>query len=460
VESTHRIAIGGRTIAYRAVFREYPLSADGRPQATISATGYMRADGPRDPARPIVFFFNGGPGASSSPLHFSAFGPRLRPAERGATGPFTDNPDSPLDVADLVFVDPVGTGFSRVLPGGDGARWWAPHGDAAAMMTLIRDWLRDQGRAGAPVFIAGESYGGFRLATMMADAGDLDLRGLLLISPATSMAGLAGAPEGDSEYVFAFPSMAAAAWHHRKVDRRGLTAEQFYDAAARFADTEYLVALQQGAALAPAERARIAARMAGFIGLAAADILAADLRVGTDRFVESLLRDRGQLIGRLDARVTAPVRPPARAGRPAAANDPALGLGASNVIRAPAITRYMHDELGVPVDRDYVSLTLDVNFRWNWFEPTGDRRLYYNPLANIAAAMAARPGLRLMVVGGRYDLAVPAAGVRYAVGHAGIPLDRVRFLVLDSGHSPFEEPANRHLFAARLRAFLGAGTAE
>jgi hypothetical protein len=200
--------------------------------------------------------------------------------------------------------------------------------------------------------------------------------------------------------------------------------------------------------------------MAAFIGLPAADILAADLRVSTDRFVESLLRDRGQVVGRLDARVTAPVRAPARAGRPAAAHDPALGLGASNVIRAPAITRYMRDELHVPVDRDYVSLTLDVNFRWNWFEPTEDRRLYYNPLANIAAAMAARPGLRLMVVGGRYDLAVPAAGVRYAVGHAGIPLDRVRFLVLDSGHSPFEEPANRHLFAARLRAFLGAGTAE
>ena len=460
IERGHRIVIGGREIAYRAIFREYPLSADGRPQATISATGYVRADGPRDPARPVFFFFNGGPGASSSPLHFSAFGPRLRPAARDADAPFADNPDSPLDVADLVFVDPVGTGFSRVLPGGDGSRWWAPRGDAEAVATLVRNWLRDEGREGAPVFIAGESYGGFRLATMMADADDLNLRGLVLISPATSMAGIAGAGEGDDRYVFAFPTMAAAAWFHGKVDRRGLSAEQFHDEAARFAATDYLVALHQGAALGAEERARIAARMAGYIGLVPERILAADLRIDNDTFVQALLDDRGLLVGRLDARVTAPVRPPARADRPAAANDPALGLGASNVILAPAITRYLREEVGVPLTRDYVSLTLDVNFRWNWFEPTGDRRRYYNPLANIARVMAARPGLELMVVGGLYDLAVPVAGARHAVAHAGIPLERTRFLTLPAGHSPFEEPANRARFAAALRDLVNAGTSE
>jgi pimeloyl-ACP methyl ester carboxylesterase len=126
------------------------------------------------------------------------------------------------------------------------------------------------------------------------------------------------------------------------------------------------------------------------------------------------------------------------------------------VILSPAITRYMREELGVPVDRDYVSLTLDVNFRWNWFEPTDDRALYHNPLRNVAAAMAERPTLRLMVAGGLYDLATPVAAAHYAIRHSDIPLERVRFLVLPAGHSPFEEPDNRARFAEAVRAFATA----
>ena len=263
IVSDHQIRVDGRPIRYRASFREYALnSPEGRPEATISATAYVRSELPPETRRPIFFFFNGGPGASSSPLHFSAFGPRLRPRGRDPDAPFTDNPDSLIDIADLIFVDPVGTGFSRILPGGDGSRYWAPRGDAGAVIQLLRNWIRDNGRQDDPVFIAGESYGGFRLAMMMREAQDLNLHGLLLISPATSMSGLAGAESGDSRFVFSFPTMAIAAWHHGKVDRRGKTDEQFYQDALHFAETEYLVALHQGSALPLAERERIAGRMA------------------------------------------------------------------------------------------------------------------------------------------------------------------------------------------------------
>jgi carboxypeptidase C (cathepsin A) len=452
VDSAHRIAIGGVETPYRAQFREYPLADDdGRPLATISATAYLRADVAHPASRPIVFFFNGGPGASSSPLHFQAFGPRLR-GEGDA--PFFDNPHSPLDVADLVFVDPVGTGFSRVLPGGDGARYWAPLGDAGAVLSLIRRWLADHGRAGSPLFIAGESYGGFRLATMMRDADDLNLEGLMFISPMFDASGLAGADNEDLGHVFRLPSMAIAAWHHGAVDRRGLTAEAFFEEAARFAESDYLVALHQGSALPRADRNRIAARMAAYIGLPAERILAADLRIGNDVFVRELLRDRGLLAGRLDSRVTAPVRPPERADRPAAANDPSLGLGATNVIRSAPIAAYMRDELLVSSDRDYVSLTLDVNFRWNWAEPVRDRTAYYNPLRNVAAVMAARPSLRMMVVGGLYDLATPVTAARHAVRHGAIPPERVTFLILPAGHSPFDTEEMRRRFSEGLRAFV------
>lgn len=455
VVSEHRATIGGRSIPYRAIFREYELKSEqGRPLATISATAYVRSDVPKGVDRPVFFFFNGGPGASSSPLHFSAFGPRLRPERREATGPFTDNPDSPLDVADLVFVDPVGTGFSRVLPGGDGRPFWSPMADASAVLKLVKQWLADNGRTQSPVFIGGESYGAYRLATMMREAGDLNLHGLLLISPATSTAGMAGAASDDLDRVFALPVMAVAAWHHQAVPRRAATAEQHHADAVAFAESDYLVALHQGSALAEAERRRTAGRMAELIGLPPDLILENDLRISDDLFVKALLRDRNLLVGRLDTRVTAPVQPPARSDRPAAANDPALGLGRTNVIRSPAITRYMREELGVPVDREYVSLTLDVNFNWNWFEPTEDRRLYHNPLGHVARLMTEKPDLRMMVVGGIYDLATPTLAARHAIRHSGITLDRVRFLALPAGHSPFEEPANRARFADAVRGFV------
>ena len=454
VATEHHVSLGGRTIPYRAVFREYPLNSKaGQPVATISATAYIRSDA-NDARRPVLFLFNGGPGASSSPLHFSAFGPRLKPPGRSIDGPFVDNPDSLLDIADLVFIDPPGTGFSRLLEAGEGAKLFAPVADAAAVTQLIRDWLKGNGRTTSPIFIGGESYGGFRLATMMRHAADLNVKGLLLISPATSLESQAGAETGDNFYVFRLPTMAVAAWYHGLVDRKGRSAEQVYDDAAAFAERDYLVALHQGSALPAAEKRRIAERMAGFIGLPVQTILDGDLRINEDYFVENLLKDKHLLLGRLDTRVTAPAV--VRTDRPAALNDPSLGLGASNVIRSPAITRYMADELNVRPGRDYVSLSIDVNFSWNWSELTDNRILYFNPLPNIASAMASNPAVRLMVVGGLYDLVVPIAGPRYAVRHAKIPLDRVRFLAVPAGHSAFEPPETRAKFTAPIRDFIRA----
>jgi carboxypeptidase C (cathepsin A) len=456
VVTTHSVTIRGIRIPYWAIFREYELTAKGKAQATISATSYVRSD-VNDPAkRPVFFFFNGGPGASSSPLQFEAFGPRLRGPNGASEAGFSDNSSSLLDVADLVFIDPVGTGFSRVLPGGDARPYWTPLGDAESVLYLIRSWLRDNHREQSPVFIAGESYGGFRLATMSRDLGDLNVAGLVLISP--SLTHCEGCGASDESFVSKFPSMAMAAWNHGKVAHAGRTPGQFFDQAAHFAETDYLLALEQGSALAAGERQRIAGRMASFIGLSPEQIASANLRISDDSFVESLLRDRNEVVGRLDTRVAAPVHPPARQGRPKAANDPSLGLGATNVIRSPAITRYMHDELQVPIERDYVALSLDVNFSWRWSDggEAGDEALSDFPLRSVAKLMQARPKLRMMVVGGLYDLAVPVLEVRYTIDHSPVPLDRVRFLVLDAGHSSYDTPASRSAFAAAMREFVSA----
>jgi len=457
VESRHEVEIGEETIPYRAIFQEYALkNAAGEPEATISGTAYVRSNLIEGANRPIFFFFNGGPGASSSPLHFNAFGPRLREGENGNR--IANNPDSILDSADLVFIDPVGTGFSRVLPGGTGAPYWGPQGDARAVLQFVRNWLRDHDRGRSPIFIGGESYGGYRVAMMMRDVDDLNIAGLMLISPALDRSALAIGGTPDRSYVFSLPSMAAAAWFHNRVDRRGLDVKKFHTEVTRFAESNYLRALFQGSELPEAEKRHIATRMAGFIGLSAEAIAEADLRISNDKFVVSLLASEGRRVNRYDTRVAALPRPPGREDRPAAAND--LGLGASNAIRSPLITEYMRDELGLPVDRDYVSLTLDVNFSWNWFAETDDLALYYNPVDNIAALMARNPRSALMVVGGLYDLAAPLAAARYAIRHSDIPLSRVEFSLLPAGHNVFRDEGARHRFADRMRAFIRSADAE
>lgn len=433
------VRIGTQTIAYRASWFESVLkSADGVALATISATSYVR-DGVSDPAlRPVVFLFNGGPGASSSPLHFSAVGPR-RLGERDASGarPLVENEESLLDSADLVFVDPVGTGFSRPLRPGGGKPYWTPQGDAASVLGLIRDWLRANGRLGSPLYVAGESYGGYRLATMAKDMGDLHVAGLILLSPALDMD-----MGEDQAAVDALPTMAVAACEHRKVRCSGRNVAAVWEAARRFAQQDYVVALQQGSALPAAQKRRIAQRIASLVGLPADVVATADLRVDTQKFLEALVP--GQVVGRLDVRVTAPI--PAKAAnpsRPAAANDPSLGLGRTNVILSKPIGDYLRDTLKVATARDYYSLSLDVNFSWDWRGETAGPGGTPSPASNFTTLMRQRPAMRILLLGGYYDLAVPILAPRYTLAHSGVPLDRVRMVALEAGHSPFDGDSTR-----------------
>ncbi|WP_049974488.1 hypothetical protein, partial [Azospirillum sp. B4] len=384
---------------------------------------------------PVLFVFNGGPGASSSPLHFGAFGPRSIVKGADGTRAMPDNPHSLLADADLVFIDPVGTGFSRVLPGGDGHPYWNPDGDAQAVLGLIRDWLRDNDRAGSPIYIAGESYGGFRLATMMKFVGDLPLAGLIFISPALDFSATAENPGNDLPYIFELPAMAATAWKHGRAKVDAQTPEQVFQIAADYAEGPYALALLKGGRLPAAERDAVAARLADLIGLPAKAIADANLRIGTQTFLEALLADQGLVVGRLDGRVTGPAPKDAPADRPAAAKDPALGLGRTNVITSSVATDYFKRELGVPVDRDYVSLTLDVNFAFSYQSGKRENAFYLNAAPDVAPVMKAQPKIRLLLAGGYYDLAVPLLSARYAIDRAGIPLDRVTVAAFDAGQA-------------------------
>ena len=458
VVTHHAIELNGADVHYTATVGEKVLAdAKGTPLATMFSTAYVR-EGIADPSkRPVLFAFNGGPGASSLPLHFGVLGPRRRLRHLDSTGArmMVDNAYSVLDDVDLVLVDPVGTGFSRVLPDGDGTSFWGVNGDARAMLGFIRDWLRDNGRAASPVYICGESYGGFRIATMMRDVGGLRIAGLILISPMLDASATAEVVGNDLPHIFALPSMAAAAWHHQRVNRGGRSVERVYDDAAAFAQGEYALALLKGTRLAAPERDRIAARMSAFIGLPAKAIAAADLRVNTEQFLTGLLADKGLRVGRLDARATGNAKELATKRPPM--NDPSMSVTNGN---DNPIDLYFHRDLHVASPREYVGLALDVNAKWNWsHDSTDDNPFYSNPTANIGAAMAKQPDMRVMLVGGYFDLATPYLAARYALDHGGVPPDRVTIAAFPGGHSMYDDESNLKQAVADIRRFLNGARA-
>ena len=457
VTTHHRLDLSdGRQIQYRATWFEHVLSdSAGLEQATISATAYVReGDGAGGSDRPIVFLFNGGPGASSSPLHMNGLGPkRLGEPDAGGRRGVVDNQETLLDVADLVFIDPVGTGFSRPLRPDGGKAYWSADGDAGAALALMQNWLVRERRLKAPLYLVGESYGGYRLALMAKEMADLPVAGLVLISPALDF----GTPP-DQEAINALPSMAVAAWLQHRAEGDQRSSAQVWEEARGFAQGAYASMLQQGSARSPADGARLASQMANMLHLPDAMIAESNLRIETQAFLEHVVE--GKLLGRLDTRVIVPARPkPTSPGRPAAANDPALGLGTSNVIISESIGRYLREELQVPTARDYFSLTLDVNFAWD-FRPASMRPPFTTNMAdNIAGLMEKRPAVRLLVYGGYHDLATPILATRYSITHSLVPLDRVTFAVLEAGHSVFEG-ASRGPAAAIMHDFIAAGSRQ
>jgi carboxypeptidase C (cathepsin A) len=448
----HRVRVGGANIRYRVSWAETVLrDAAGEPQATISATTYERLGVADLARRPVIFAFNGGPGASSSPLHFELLGPRRIDGE-GAARVVVDNGDTPLDAADLVLIDPVGTGFSREMRPGGGQAYWSVTGDAAATQELIRTWIASHNRQDSPIFVIGESYGGFRAALVVAGLTDLNLAGVVLVSPALDFT--AG---GDQSFVFDFPTMAATAYSHGRVPQEGRTVQQVYEEARAFAQTELVAALQSGDLLTTTERDRLAAHMSALIGVPAEFIADANLRVGSQEFLERLLE--GRVVGRVDTRVSAPKPDGALVpGRVRQADDPALGLGRSNVIRNPIAGDYFRREVGVQTERDYFGLTLDVNFAFNWNsgEPSLGRNIsFYDAGPKLAAFMSARPQSRLLLLSGYYDLATPLLSQTYALAHAGLPRERVATHAFAAGHTPFDD-ASRDDVAAVIRNFVTA----
>ena len=420
-------------------------------RSVISGTTYLRSCDCAASQRPVVFLFNGGPGASSSPLHF-ALGPHAR--ERGAAT-FPDNSNTILRAADLVFIDPVETGFSRAAATDGTSRFLGVDGDVEAVSAFIHNWVTAHGRDNAPVFIVGQSYGGFRLANLLPSMGDINVQGLIMVSPLLN----ASASASDLGNVFALPTMVATAWRFGKSSIEASGEAEAWEIARRFSETELLVALEQGDLLDESEKQSLASEVAAMTGLPSDLVLQANLRVGIQDFLETLLAGDNLLISRLNTAKTQSVKPIAtNTDRPAAANDPSLGLGRSNKILASDIAAYLTDMTGLDQGEDYRSLNLDANFAWDWSGASLEL-FYADATPRVADFMNVKTDARLLVFGGYRDLATPLLATRYALTHAGLPQERVELKILASGHSPFDEDALRAPFADSIYTFIQTHTA-
>ncbi|HEX8579571.1 MAG TPA: peptidase S10 [Allosphingosinicella sp.] len=453
----HSGTFGGTRVSFTATASEtYLKGEDGTPKASIYSTSYVKE--PRDPNRPVTFLFNGGPGSGSVWLHMGAFGPKrvAIPSDARDDGappfPIVDNPDSLLDVTDIVFIDPVGTGFSHALGKTDPKEYWGVTADAKSVAEFIRLWLNDNGRWNSPKFLGGESYGTTRSAAVVNELegrfNDVSLNGVILISTILDFGAQANVAGNEMPYVLFLPSMAAAAHHHGKAPADAGSVESFVDEARRFAIGDYASALLQGQALKGDRRADIRRRLARFTGLSEQFLEEADLRVSDSRFYKELLRDRGLTIGRLDARYTG--RDFDNAGEEPD-NDPSFyGIDAGYTA---AINSWVRDGLKFRSDRSYT--TIGPVGDWNWDLGGGEAKYYKNVAPYLGRALRENSGLRIFVGQGYYDFATPFFGAEYALSRTGIPADRVQFSYYGSGHMMYVRDDDRAKLSRDIREFIG-----
>jgi carboxypeptidase C (cathepsin A) len=451
----HTGTFGGQKISYTAIAGEtYLKDRDGTPTAAITSYSYIK-DG-KDPNRPVFFLFNGGPGSGSVWLHMGAFGPKRvvipNALDDGAPPyPLIDNAESLLDVADLVFIDPVGTGASMPVKDKDASGYWGVGGDARGVSAMIEAWVRANGRSASPRILVGESYGTARAVAILNEDAKAEKSlpdGVVLLSLAI------GDADGPvlSE-VTTFPTFAAVAWYHQAIDRGGRSVAQHYAEALAFAQTDYASALMRGPALPAAERRRVAERMATLIGIPAATIEAKNLRLEKYDFMLGLLAAKGLRTGQLDARATRAIaesqlRPPF--------DDPSMSLGSGSSAKIEA---YLKDELGYAVPSAYRSLNLGINFKWNWDKDYGGsyRAMSFAPY--LKTAMAAKPGMKLFAGGAYYDITTPVFAGQFALEQAGIPAERTTYGRYAAGHSVFEDEGELAKLSEDLHRFVGTVSA-
>lgn len=462
VTTTHELTVGDRTLAYtattgRIVLRQ-EIITDGafdghKAKAEVFLTAYT-LDGADPATRPVTFAFNGGPGSSSVWLHLGLFGPRRvlsGDVDDRVPPPYAmaDNAETLLTHSDLVFIDPVSTGYSRAAKGEKPGEFHGFTGDLESVGEVIRLWTSRHGRWMSPKFLAGESYGTLRaagLAGHLQSRHGMFLNGLMLISSVLDMGTVRFTTGNDLPFPLFLPTYAAIAHYHGKHGDRPLA--DVLAEAESFAERDYSWALSRGNRLTPSERADIAARVAGLTGVSQEYVERVNLRLEHVRYFTELLRDQGKVVGRLDGRFTG--------WDPDSARERFEEDPSYSVIYGPytaALNHYVRKELDYSNDLPYEVLTHNVH-PWSYKEFEGATITVADKLGS---AMRANPDLKVHVACGHLDGATPYHAAEYVLAHLAIPEQlrpNIELAYYPAGHMMYVHEPTRVRQSADLAEFV------
>ena len=469
-KTPHSIHIGGTELAYTATAGTLVLRRDdGKARASIFFVAYTVDSAADKTKRPLTFSFNGGPGSSSVWLHMGALGPRRvsLPADGSAPTPpyqVVDNEQTCLKYTDLVFIDPVTTGFSRAAPGENAAQFHGYDGDIEEVADFIRLYLTKFDRWSSPKFLAGESYGTTRAAGLseyLLRQDGIYLNGISLISSVLNFETVRFAPGHDLPYILYLPSYTAAAWYHKKLsaDLQNSTLESVVEQSRKFAAGEYTTAMMKGDKLTTAERADLAKKLARLTGLRPEFIVECNYRVNVFRYFKELLRDQRRTIGRYDDRLEGIDLDSAGESAEYDASYAAV-QGAFTA----AFNDYVRTELKWESDFPYEILTGKVN-PWSYAK---QQNQYLNVSEPLREAITQNPSLRVLSMNGYYDMATPFFATEYVVSHMGLDptlTGNISFAYCDAGHMMYTRKscldalskAMSEMYSTALRSTPGGG---
>lgn len=439
VVTHHKLNPGGKPLEYTATAGLMPLYDDSdKVEAKLFFVAYTVAAGEARGPRPLTFAFNGGPGSSSVWLHLGALGPKRVVVPDDATIPpppyqLTENAETWLDKTDLVFIDPVETGYSRAAKPELNKRFHGLQGDIASVSEFIRMYLTQYERWTSPLYLVGESYGTTRaagLAGQLADKG-IALNGVILISTVLDFQTIRFGRTNDLPYVLFLPSYAATAWYHKKLppelQKRGL--QEVVAEVAKWAESDYLLALSRGDRIAAADRTATVQRLARYTGLSERFIDLNDLRITQSLFSRELLREERRTVGRFDSRYLGSVENP---GSSSPEFDP------SEAAVRPSYTatfnQYARTELGFKTDRPYHILGSGNIGAWDWGASGAG---YPETGSALRTAMAKNPHLKVLVASGYLDLATPFAATDHTLAHLKLAPElrrNLRVTTYEAGH--------------------------
>ena len=479
-ETTATWTAQGVSVDYTARAKWIVLRKKEKPAAEIFSVSYVAN---RDGDRPVTFVFNGGPGASSAYLHMGAVGPlRVAFPADGTLPPMPPrlvaNEESWLAFTDLVFVDPVGTGFSRAIEddsqdsahrkkqesGDDDAKeYFGYKRDLESLCEFMSRWLSGHSRWGSPMFITGESYGGYRvgrLVRMLQETTGIGLSGAVLISPALELTSLSPNDYDVLGWVDLLPTMTIAAVYHQRsrAFADGTPPEAVLHEAESFATRDYATFLTRGASMPAVERDRILGRLADLIGLPADMVTRAEGRITIGTFTRELLRDERKVLGMYDATITTTDPFPDRE----AFGGPDSTLGGIGPAYTTAINRQLRSEIGVETDREYVVLSHEVSELWRNDAP---QHFFTPPVGatdDFRYGMSLNPHMKAFITHGRYDLMTPyyaSDRLRNLMRLDPKMASRLTVRHFDGGHMFYAWEDSRREFTAAIAAFVADAVA-